>query len=124
FWASELFLADGRPKYYANQARPVDAHNYAQAIDTWLAVADRRPDASSQAEHLARLLVDDLLAPAGFVYLEPPRPGSNRTAFVRWTPAPSFRALSHLLDYRRRSRDAAEQPDVHGVLPLAAAGEN
>ncbi len=113
FWARELFLPDGRPRYFAGRAGPSDAHNYAQAIETWLAVADRRSDAEAAADRLGRLLIDDLLAPAGFVYLQPPRALSNRVPFVRWTTAPAFKALAGLLARPRLA--AVTQPALAAV---------
>src|SRR5207244_4033304 len=58
FWERELFLADGTPKYYADMAFPIDAHNYAQAIETWLSVSPWRRDALARAERCAARLVD------------------------------------------------------------------
>jgi hypothetical protein len=80
---------------------PRDAHSYAQAIDTWLAVRDRRDDALRQAERLAQLLLDDLLAPAGYVRLERRRLSSSAVPCVRWSTAPALRALAGLVLARR-----------------------
>jgi hypothetical protein len=110
YWSRELFRADGRPRYFPGREGPLDAHNYAQAIDTWVAVADRRPEAIGRASRMADLLIADLLAPAGYVYVEPPRGLSNRVAFVRWSTAPSFRALAGLAACQARARDAAVAP--------------
>ena len=103
FWAANMFLPDGRPKYFPDKVRPYDAHNYAQAIPTWLAVSDRRVEAGERAEHLAELLVLDLLAPDGYVCVEPRRLLSNTVPYIRWTTAPSFAALAALLEYRSRA---------------------
>lgn len=96
YWERELFLADGTPKYYANRVLPIDAHNYAQAIETWLAVAHWRPQALPSAERCARQLVDRMLTKAGYVAFQTRRLWTSRVPFVRWTTAPAFRALARL----------------------------
>jgi polysaccharide biosynthesis protein VpsJ len=103
FWARAMFLPDGRPKYFPDKVRPFDAHNYAQAIPTWLSVADRKPEAWERAEHLAELLIEDLLAPSGYVLMEPRRRLSNTVPFIRWTTAPTFAALAALLAHREHA---------------------
>lgn len=97
FWEEELFLEDGRPKYYPDRAFPLDTHCYAQAVDTRLAL--RRLDATAvlRAERVAQLLVERMLDPRGFAWFQEHRRWTSRTPFVRWTTAPSFRALAHLL---------------------------
>jgi hypothetical protein len=100
YWHERLFDADGRPRYTPSRARPLDAHCYAQAIDTWLAVAPWRPEAHARADRLARLLVSDLLAPSGFVYFRRGRRWPHPVPFVRWSTAPAFRALSGLARFQ------------------------
>lgn len=100
FWERELFLADGTPKYFQDRALPVDAHCYATAIDTWLSLTCRRPDALERAERLAFLLVDGMLDRRGFVHFQRRRLWTSRVPLVRWTTAPSFRALAGVLSLR------------------------
>jgi hypothetical protein len=91
FWNHELFLADGTPKYDTRRTYPLDAHCYATAIDTWLALGD-----VERASDTARLLVDEFLDESGYVLFQKTRYWTNRVPFVRWTTAPSFRALAGL----------------------------
>jgi hypothetical protein len=106
YWERELFLPDGTPKYYSNRTFPIDAHCYAQAIDTWLSVSDWHPRAYAQASHLAELLTERMLDPSGFVHFQRRRFWTSRVPLVRWTTAPSFRALAGLLLARaRRAKD-------------------
>ncbi len=97
FWERALFLPDGTPRATSTRDLPHDSHSYAQAVDTWLAVAPWRPDAVQQATRVARLLVARMLAPDGHVYVEQRRFWLNRVPFVRWTTATAFRALARLL---------------------------
>ena len=102
YWQRELFLADGTPKYFPDRTLPVDAHCYATAIDTWLAVTDRRPEALGRAERQAALLVERMLDRRGYVHFQQRRLWRSRVPYVRWSTAPSFRALAGLLLARRR----------------------
>ncbi len=106
FWEREFFLTDGTPKYFAGQTLPVDAHNYAQAIETWLAVASWRPGAVASATRTATQLVERMLAADGHVAFQKRRLWTSKVPFVRWTTAPAFRALARL--ELVRSRIAAE----------------
>jgi hypothetical protein len=96
YWQQELFLEDGTPKYTPESIYPLDAHCYATAIDTWLAVRDLHPGAMQTAERTARLLLERMLDPVGYVHFQRTRFWTNRVPFVRWTTAPTFRALAGL----------------------------
>jgi hypothetical protein len=96
YWQRELFRADGTPRPAPGRDYPIDAHDYATGIETWLAAVGRRPDALDRARRLARLLVERMLAPAGFVRFQQRRRWTSSVPFVRWTTAPSMRALAAL----------------------------
>jgi hypothetical protein len=100
FWDRALFADDGTPKYFPDRTYPVDAHCYATAIATWLSVVQWHPRALQRADRLAELLIARMLDPAGFVHFQQRRLWTNRVPFVRWTTAPSFRALAGLLLHR------------------------
>jgi hypothetical protein len=95
FWAGELFDGD-RPRYAVGRTYPLDAHCYADAVETWLRLAGRRPDAPAAAQRAAAALVRDMLAPEGYVYLQRQRRWTNRVPCIRWSTAPAFRALAGL----------------------------
>jgi hypothetical protein len=96
YWERELFQPDGVPRPATGRRFPVDAHDYAQAIETWLSAVDRRQDALERAEHTAGLIVSQMLNPAGYVNFQRGRFITSRVPFVRWTTAPTFRALAGL----------------------------
>jgi hypothetical protein len=106
YWVRSLFLEDGTPKYEPERVHPVDSHCYASAIDAWIAVGDTRADAHERAERLARLLIERMLDPAGFVHFQQHRFWTSRVPFVRWTTAPSFRALAGLMLTESRDESA------------------
>src|SRR4029450_11943063 len=105
------FLPDATPKYRPDRIYPLDAHCYATAIDTWTTLAQRRPEGLEHAERIGRLLIERMLDAAGYVYFQERRLFTNRTPYVRWTTAPSFRALAGLLLARVR-RPAAGHADA------------
>ena len=94
FWEAQLFLETGEPKYYPDRTYPLDAHCYAQAIDTWIAVPG--PARLERAERMAALLVRDMISADGSVVFQRGRVLTNRARFIRWTAAPTFRALARL----------------------------
>lgn len=96
FWETALFLDDGTPKYYDGRVLPLDAHNFAQAIETWLAVRRCRPGALERAVRCARRLATEWVEPDGHVAFQERRLWRNRVPYVRWTTAPAFRALAGL----------------------------
>ena len=69
-----------------------------RARELGIAIGELEP-----AERLARLLVDAMLDARGFVHFQQRRLWKSRVAFVRWTTAPSFRALAGLLLARSRA---------------------
>jgi hypothetical protein len=97
YWERTLFLRDGTPKYFSHRLWPIDAHCYAQAVDTWLAVAAWHPSALARATRLAELLVARMLDASGYVHFQRHRVWTSRVPFVRWTTAPAFRALAGVL---------------------------
>jgi hypothetical protein len=92
FWRDRLFLPDGTPRYDARSTLPLDAHCYASAIDTFVAVGDL-----PRARRTAAVLFRDLLDPRGFIRFQRRRFWTSRVQLVRWTNAPAFRALARLL---------------------------
>jgi hypothetical protein len=95
YWERAMFDPDGRPRYYADDRYPLDAHSYASAVDAWLALGELE-----RAENVAALLVADMLTPAGYIAFQRRRAWSSSVPLVRWTNAPSFRALAGVLARR------------------------
>jgi hypothetical protein len=111
YWERELFLPDGTPKYAPDRVFPVDAHCYASAIDAYLALAPWHAAALDRAERAADLLVTRMLDPSGYVYFQQERFWMNRVPFVRWTTAPSFKALTGLLLARTSNAASAREEE-------------
>ncbi len=109
YWDRALFMHDGTPRYYSDRLYPIDAHCFATAIETWVAVRDLDPRALERAEREAALLIERMLDPAGFVHFQRRRWGTSKVPLIRWTTAPSFCALAGLvLAHSARASVAAE----------------
>ena len=111
YWERAFFLPDGTPKYFPDRLYPVDAHCYAQAVETWLAVG--RFEA---AERSAHVLIEHMLDPAGYVHFQRRRFWTSRVPLVRWSTAPAFRALAGVLRARAALDAHTEQERAHSRL--------
>lgn len=119
YWERSLFLADGTPKYFPDRLLPLDAHSYAQAIETWLAVSHWRPHALRHAVRTARLLIERMLDASGYVYFQRRKLWTSKVPLVRWTTAPSFCALAGLLlKLERRGAGPTETCEEHAYSRL------
>ena len=116
FWARELFLADGTPKFLPHRVHPLDSQCYAQAIETWLAIGPWRDDALDRAHSVAVRLRDDMTAPDGSVYFQRRPRWTNKVAFTRWAAAPAFCALARLELATSRARTGKESACVSGSI--------
>jgi hypothetical protein len=103
-----MFLEDGTPKYYVDRTYPIDTHCVAQAMLTYLAFADRDPDASGSAWRMARYGTDRLQDPAGFFHYQIHRNYRIRIPYMRWTQAWMQRAMAELLSIPADSRGALQ----------------
>ena len=96
YWTERLFLPDGSPKYFPDRTYPLDAQAYSQAVEAHLASSDLIGDAQARARRAAEVLVEAMIGPDGRVYFQRHRRWTNRIAFVRWSAAPTFRAIAGL----------------------------
>jgi hypothetical protein len=113
YWSRELFLSDETPKYFPDRVYPLDAHCYATAIDTWIALADRRQDALKHADRLAELLIERMLDTTGYIHFQQRRLYTSRVPFVRWTTAPVFRSFAGLLLHHAQNTPCDRSDQKH-----------
>jgi hypothetical protein len=95
------FTEDMRPKYYSSKLYPVDIHNFAQGIDTF--VTFERPD---MALRLIEKCVDTMWdADRHYFYFQKTRWYTNRIDYMRWSQAWMFFVLTRYeLDRDRREK--------------------
>jgi hypothetical protein len=100
-WERELFLKNGTLKYTPSRLYPIDAHNYAQAVETWLSAAAWRRDALEHADR-CQLLVERMLTRTGYVAFHRRRWWTRRVPSVRGRRRLRFRELAWLELVRSR----------------------
>lgn len=94
YWKQVFFTDDGLPKYFSDRLYPIDAHGVAQAILTFLAFAGRDPEATARAFQLANWASVEMQDKSGYFYYQTHRYYRNRIAYIRWSQAWMFRALT------------------------------
>jgi hypothetical protein len=100
------FTEDMTPKYYTHRLYPIDIHNYAQGIDTFVTF-DRPEKASRLVEKCVDTMWDD---DKHYFYYQKTRWYTNRINYLRWSQAWMFFALTgYLLDRRRREKAGADE---------------
>jgi len=98
YWRETFFLADGWPKYYHDDAYPVDAHAGASAIVTLLECRDLDETATTMAQQIASWTISNLRDPQGYFYYQRRRFYTVRKPYMRWTQAWMLYALARLLE--------------------------
>jgi hypothetical protein len=89
FYCENFFLADSSPKYYHNKLFPIDVHNAAQAIITFLEMG-----AEDRAGQMLKWTVDNMQDPLGYFYYQQHRFYTIKIAYMRWAQAWMLYALS------------------------------
>jgi hypothetical protein len=84
------FLPDMTPKYYDTSLYPVDIHNFAQGVDTFLTFG-RVEDARKLLERAVETMWDSR---RGYFYYQKTRLFTNRINYMRWSQAWMFYALA------------------------------
>lgn len=101
-WRRRFFDARSAALYYPNQPYPLETHCYASAIDLLSTLERPFSDANAFAHAIARAAIRDLWLPSESRFaFRRTRLGLNRRAFVRWSNAPMFRALTRLCSATR-----------------------
>jgi hypothetical protein len=98
YWRETFFLADGWPKYYHDDAYPVDAHAAGSAIVTLLECRDLDETAIAMAQQIASWTISNLRDPRGYFYYRRRRFYTVRKPYMRWTQAWMLYALARLLE--------------------------
>jgi hypothetical protein len=108
FYAENLFLADGAPKFMSHKAHPYDAHSAAQAVVTFAkAAVEWDPAWLDMAGRVAGWALKHLQAPDGSFYYQRGRFFTRRYSLMRWCDAWMAFALASLLAARRRAPGGA-----------------
>ncbi|HKY05857.1 MAG TPA: hypothetical protein VJQ56_13255 [Blastocatellia bacterium] len=94
FYCRSFFLADFTPKYYHDELYPIDVHSAAQAVVTFVEMAEIMPDSKTMAAGAVGWAINNLKDPRGFFYFQRHRFYTIKTPFIRWAQCWMLYALS------------------------------
>ncbi len=98
FYKKNFFEKSGRPKYYHNQAYPIDSQCAAQSIDTLANFAEHDDEARQLAFRVASWTIDHMFDQKGYFYFRKyPMGITARTPMLHWSQAVTYKALAFLL---------------------------
>jgi len=101
------FTPDMTPKYYDSALYPIDIHNFAQGIDTFVTFG-RPDDAFRLIERCVDMMWDD---ERHYFYYQKTRWYTNKINYMRWSQAWMFFALTrYQLDCQRRESSIPRGP--------------
>jgi len=101
YFVANFFEADGLPKYYHNQAQPIDIQCAAQAIDTSAFFSDTDPESLKLSEKVAHWTIRRMQDPDGHFYYRDLGWRKVKTPMFHWGQGTTFKALAHLLNRQR-----------------------
>jgi hypothetical protein len=119
FYRGHFFRADAAPKYFHDQAYPLDIHCVAQSILTLLEFQDLDSGNVALAHSVFNWAMKHMWDDRGFFYYRVLRLCTIRTSYMRWSQAWMLLALSSL--YRdsllrdSNEKRAHEQTGVHNA---------
>ena len=105
FYADRFFLADGKPKYYADKVYPIDIHCPAQAIVFFSSMGEKYGELT---ERILKWMLKNLYNDKGYFYFQKSEYHINTIPYIRWGQAWCFHGLTEYLLTRGRSEDARE----------------
>lgn len=96
FYARNLFLDDGTPKFTPKFVYPVDINSCAQAIITFCELADFTPMYLNMTKKVTSWTIENMQDEDGYLYYRIYKNYVDRTPYIRWGQAWMLRALSYL----------------------------
>jgi hypothetical protein len=99
YFLNTFWLEDGCPKYYHNSLYPIDIHCSAQGIVTCLKLEKYDKNSGAFAEKIALWAIKHMQDRKGYFYYQQTRWYKNKNAYIRWSQAWMFYALSLLRNH-------------------------
>ena len=96
YFKARFFEENGRPKYYNNQAYPIDIQCAAQAIDSLTFFSNEDNQALEMAQKVAAWTIDHMQDRDGHFYYRDLGWALNKTPMLHWGQGTMFKALAHL----------------------------
>jgi hypothetical protein len=94
FYARDLFLEDGSPKYYHDRVYPLDIHSAAQAIVFFSRMGDSYKDLD---DRILDYMIARFQDKKGYFYYQIKKHSTNKIPYMRWSQAWAFHALTSFL---------------------------
>jgi len=101
YYTRNFFLQDGTPKYYHDSVYPIDIHAPAEAISFF---SGEGSEYSELTNNVLTWMLANMRDPKGYFYFRKGRRITNRIAYMRWSQAWAFRALTEYA-YSRANHD-------------------
>jgi hypothetical protein len=98
FYAQQLFLDDGTPKFLYNRMYPIDIHGAAQGIISFSQGARLYPEYQAKAIKIAQWAEENMMGKDGGFYYQRLRYLTKRFSLMRWAQGWMCLALSTLLE--------------------------
>ncbi len=112
YFKKNFIEPDGRPKYYHNQALPIDIQCAAQAIDTLAFLADSDPESLVLSEKVAEWTIRNMQAADGHFYYRDLGWKKVKTPMFHWGQGTMFKALANLL-LQQSARTSTSSGSTH-----------
>lgn len=97
YYKKNFFLDDGTPKYYYNNAYPLDIQCASQSIDTLAYFNDYDTENLSLAKKVALWTIENMQDKSGYFYQWKTKFFTNKTPTLHWGQATMYKALASLL---------------------------
>ncbi len=99
YYQAHFFEADGSPRYYDTNRWPLDCHNVAQSMITFLSIHPNEAQVALAEQVLRWVLREMWQEKRGYFAYQRTRYGMNRIPYLRWTQAWMYLALSTYLAF-------------------------
>ena len=97
FYLKNFFESTGRPKYYHNQAYPIDSQCISQSIETLANFAEYDSRSLPLSIKVANWAIDNMQDKTGYFYYARYPLFTLKVAFIHWAQATTYKALALLL---------------------------
>ena len=101
FYKEKQFFPDGSSYWRLPKKYPVEIHNQAQGIITFLKLDEYYPNSEEFALTIAKWAIKNMQAKDGHFYYQNFKLHKHKISYMRWSNAWMFIALAYLLDERK-----------------------
>ncbi len=97
YYRQHQFFENGQSKWRLPKLYPVEIHNQSQGIITFARMQKLNPEYLNFSETIAKWTIDNMQNKKGFFYYRKLKTYTNKIAFMRWSQAWMFVALTELV---------------------------